>query len=373
MHRPAWPLRVPFVALAAALTTGCPPSLEGLQVVGDPDGSVPRADAFVPRVDGGRATGGPCGFPQLLVTVENLASTTPHPGSVLRFQLDAYPETTAHRCGDLTGGGRMIQQPWTAVRAPDGRVIVAGDDAVQAVDPDTDALTVLLPAAEVPNRPTDSFLLRAPEGSTRVAIAFTAVSTSGDLRDVWTFSGTAVVDRWRLNDGAFPLGLSVSSMTGSPVNPGRLLAVRSDMYAAVEVDPWARMRFDMPPFVAPRDGVVLRTISALDDGTTNRVVWTGMQDGRDAAYAITDTTGAGDLRVPLPDRCDETMCDSFVHAVPDPTEFHRVIALCESNGPPRVRKVVRFSTTGNPCEVLVDDANIGRDRRFSRLAMTVAP
>lgn len=374
VFRSARRLRVMLAALAAALTTGCPPSFEGLSVVGDADGAVPRVDAFVPRVDGGRAVGGPCGFPQLLVTVENLSSTTPAPGSVLRFELDPYPATTAHRCGDLTGGGRMVQQPWTAVRAPDGRVIVAGDDAVQAVDPDTDALTTIVAAGDVPNRPTDAFVLRAPDGSTRVVIAFTAISSSGDIRNVWTLSGSSIVDRWMLNDGVFPLGLSVSSMTQSPVHPERLLAVRSDMYAAAEVDPWAGTRFDMPPFVAPRDGVVLRTISALDDGGgNNRIAWTGAQDGRDAAYGITDRLGAGDLRVPLPDRCDETMCDSLLHAVADPTEAHRVIALCETNGPPRVRKVVRFSTTGRPCEVLIDDASVGRDRRFSRLAMTVAP
>jgi len=360
------------LGLAVTLTTGCPPSFEGLQIVGDPDGSVPRADAFIPLVDGGRAAGGPCGFPQLLVTVENFDSP---PGRVLRFELDAYPATTAHRCGDLTGAGRMVQQPWTAVRAPDGRVIVAGDDAVQAVDGETDALTTLVMASEIPHRPSDSFLLRAPDGSTRIAIAFTAFSTSNDIRDLWTLAGGAVVDRWTLGSGTLPLGIAVKSMTASPINPGRLLAVRSDMYAAVEVDPWASMRFDMPPYVAPRDGVVLSTISALNDGTTNRVAWVGSQDGREGAYAITDSTGAGDLRVPLPYRCDETMCDSFAHAVPDPTEYHRVIAICTTNGPPSVSKVVRFSTTGNPCEVLIDDTRVvrGGRLRFSHLAMTVGP
>jgi len=265
----------------------------------------------------------------------------------------------------------MISQPWTLVRAPDGRVVVAGDDEIQAIDPDTDALTTLVRAADVPNRPADAFLLDAPDGTTRVAIAFTAIASSGDIRQLWTLAGATVVDRWSLNDGVFPLGLSVISMTQSPVHHGRLLALRNDMWAAAEVDPWIPMRYDMPPLVARQDGIVLRTVAATDDGTVNRVVWTGQTDGVDGAYPIDDETGGPDLRLPLPEHCDDVMCNTFVHAVPDPTERHRVFAICESDGPPRVRKLVRLSATGGGCEVLVEDASLGPNRRFSRLAVVL--
>lgn len=340
----------PFARVLAALgaLAGCPPDLDRFHLASSgTDGGDPESDAGEPGGDSGPLLGGPCEVPHLLVAVESLEGGA---GRVLRFELA--DDGAVRRCGDLGAAGEIASMPLTLAWLDDERVAVASDVGIQMLDPTGDSLVWSTGGDGL--WPRDAFVLEEPGIGRRLAIA---VGQPGidDLREIRVYDGDGGVTRsWPLNGGDLPLGLGVYGVTQSPVHRERLLAVKLGGYAAAEVDPWEPAGYTAEPWVRDRKGVVFSSISALESDGLNRVAWVGVEAGASGVYYLFEPTGQPGQTPSMGIGCGNREC-SFVHAVPDPTLNTRLFAICAEGSE---RDLVRFTSTGGECEVIVSAADL---------------
>src|SRR5262249_37427039 len=115
-------------------------------------------------------------------------------------------------------------------------------------------------------------------------------------------------------------------------------------------------------FMQATNSAILQTLYALDDGAQLRIAWTGAPNTsqRNSLYYLQGGTAIGGA---IP--CNNMTCD-FVHAVPDPTLNTRYLAICDVGT--TVRSVVRFKTTDNTCETILDGATLP-NKMLRRLAV----
>jgi hypothetical protein len=214
--------------------------------------------------------------------------------------------------------------------------------------------------------PIDVFPIRH-NGETLVAVGFSYGFTSTAYVDEIDAhrDGNAPVFAWQLNGTGFPLGDGVASVTTSPLDPAHLFALvtplSSQPAAAWDVDPYAATKtlyLAYPAVGAPQ------TIYAIVDGAAHHTVWV---DPTANAFWYTLESGSAPSYVG-PASCTGLPC-TLVHAVPDPTDGTRYIALCEQPAS-IIRNIVRWSPGGS-CSVLYQGTSAGANTRLSRLAVAL--
>lgn len=310
---------------------------------------------------GGAST---CARPVLLVGEEDTSNTN-KPGRVLRFSLAGTPR----RCPDLEGGGALPSQPFAIAWIPPDLVAVASRGEVAVVNPATD-LEVWKQSygnGAYYDFPFDIFPLTQSSGS-KPSVAVAAGQAGSQMYSIATFSHAGATGPvYNINSTSFPLGIDWVSITADPLAPGHFLALAPlDNIAMQEVDP-ATPATVGAGLADTTD--VLSTIYALDGGGGKlRVAWVGNAAGPDTSDSVYYLTANNMVSPPI--GCRDRTCE-YEHAVPDPTDPTRYIALCGHSGS-LIRQVVRFRSTdtkGTACEVLFDGATLSSSKRLSRLAV----
>jgi hypothetical protein len=371
-------MRSAIVALLL-LAGGCPPSLDEFVVVPS-DGAIPLRDGTVrdgasdgspsdAAVDSSVPTGGPCAEPVLMIGVESIDGAAPPYGRVARFSL--LPDDEVRRCGDLTAGGEMMQLPQVVAAPRSDRVIVADLAGVYIViDPRSD--TVVTRGRIDGRRARDAFSLRDPgDGREYAAVAWSSTS-SDDIRWISLYGDTMEphLDVNITGSTGLVLGLNVASVTRSPVDPSRMLALRPDQYAAVEADPFALAVDTSMHYADVPDGALLDTIAAVQlDGGYERVIWTGENAGEQGVFYMNDRGG----RSPSgPYTCDDRVCEIF-HAVPDPRHPQDWLALCGGAVERDVVQFNQFTGGGRTCRVILAASEFESRTRYSYLSTIGLP
>lgn len=366
---------VAAAAIAAALVSGCySPSFRECAVAcganGEcPGGSTCGADGFchgarasqdcreLPGGDAG--TSDPdaplpemCAAPMLLVSIENLSGSGG--GRLARFSIDGQGFS---RCADLP---LASPQPLALAFVPPNRVAVAGREAVTLLDAETGE-TVWSSPFDADVVPRDALVVE--EGALlRLAVGLDDPQSIDDIDPIELFdldSGDPV--------GTFRPGLSTRGVARNPRAPGFLLRLRPGSFAAAEVDPFSGEILDDPPYVRDRSDSTLRTIAASFDRPP-RIAWTGVRlsDDRDGVFYLSDPdTGASDQVALGPVRCDDAE-RSYLQAIPDTVVATRFFTVAEQG---QVRQVLRFSSTGGACDLLLDGASLGPSTRIADLAL----
>ncbi len=311
-------------------------------------------------LDGGIEPG--CPRPVLLAGVENLNQSSSTPGKVLRFSLSASGQVTP--CPTLTAGGLLPHQPMAvsfiapdmvAAATRDGLWVLGLDDQVRWHTNTSDL-------------PIDVFpLIAGPE--TLVAVGYWMAGSSSpviDRVDAHRDQG-APAYTWRTNTAQFPLSFGVRAMVASPLDPGRIFALDNPSTgspaAATDVNPFANTKQTYVPYPSGPD---LISMYAFWLGGYRRTVW--VDAGANAIYYTRENNGNPGLSGPI--KCTTQTCN-LVHAVPDPTDPVRFLALCANPTSSVEHDIVRFSSTGGPCDIIYSATTAGANTRISRLAIAL--
>ncbi len=322
------------------------PDTLGEMCIASPNDGGPNGDGGIPP--------GPCDPPILIAALE---SFTGQGGRILRFSLAG---TEATRCTDLTGSGTLPDQPLAIAWVPPNLVAAATRSAVVLIDADIDAV-VWLSSFDVTKNPVDAVVLE--DGPLmRLGVGLRNPATVDDLSPV------EIVD---LADGtpidSFDPGQSTRSVGRNPRDPSYFLRLRPGSFAAAEVNPFSGDRLEAPPYVVEPSGTLFHAVHASFEQPP-RLAWAGtrLSDGQQAVYYLNDQTGGGSDLVPLgPVRC-EAIARDYLHVVPDPTLNTRFVALTELDGE---RSILRFTSSGGPCETVLVGSTLGPNTRISRLAV----
>jgi hypothetical protein len=285
-----------------------------------------------------------CPHPLLLGALEPLNGGTS--GSILRFTIGA---TGLTPCTTLTGGGTLPEHIYATAFVPPDAVAAATTDGPWLVGVD-DVVRWSRPAASV--FPVDVAPVVDTMGNVQVAIGY------------WKgFTSQPEVDRVSIVPDAVGMETNqtftgtVLSFSASPLDPKHLLLL-DQIASASDYDPWLNSRSTY----VMQEMVNLTTISAAVQFGLTRVVWV---DSTSNAVRYSNDSGTGPTFLG-PIACNLTC--NLVHAVPDPTEPHTFLGLCEHAGT-TVRDVVRWSSTGGACSVLFDGTAPGPNTRINRLAV----
>lgn len=310
-------------------------------------------------------------MPWLLASVEDLGDSCG--GQVWRWSLTG-TEGDFCACSALTGRGTIPRLPFSVGFVPPATVVVAAQSRVVAIDAGDDRVVW---EASYDLQPVDIFALEDTSARPMIAVAG-ATRFGGEIREVRLYDaaagGSPIVRT--LNTMDLPLGLSVAGMSQSPFNRQWFRVLRSDMYPAADIDPWANIR-QSPFHTVPRDGFWLKTLHSSYDGTWHRTVWTGERTdvpespSQVFTLAISDDTGSN--TVPLGDTCDTgpdgsaygVTCE-YLHAVADPRLNTAAIALCQYG--PSQRRIVRMSGIQR-CWDVVEQTDGFADARISRIGL----
>ena len=362
----------PRLAILAwvVLAAGCGPDLDRYRIVTGDGGGASRDGGSTPDAsqrdgasgaDGGTDAGhaGPCEPPLVAVAVENLG-TGGGAGTVLRAALRG--TSPWETCPALTGRGTLDAQPFALTVIDASTVMIATRDNLIALDGDRDEQLWRVSLEGM--RAMDANPIRDPgRGDTLAAIA---LGTPGidEIRSVVTYPrGGTRRQRWTLNTGDLPLGLGVRSMAQSPRDPTKLVFLKPGDYAALEVDPYARTREEMP-WVAERAELSLRRLFGVGTGREYRLAWTGSRGGEEGVYYM-NQSGAAAPAIAGPVRCRDRAC-TFVQIAPDPSRPTGFVAICEEEAR---RELVRFSSVNGSCETIASEVDLPYRARFSALSV----
>jgi hypothetical protein len=367
-------MRGSFIVLAFLLFAGCGfravtaprdfagddfstviPDLAGVDLTAPPgsDLALPPGSDLSLRAD--MAPSQPvCALPNLMITVENLASV-PGGGSVARLNLgdgSALPTP----CATLKAGGLMTQQPQSSAYT-NSRVAVMGIDELQVIDPQNDTIIFEKPLQVSDDFPIEVFPLSDPSGNQLFAAAWGNTTSTTDIArvDAWNLTG-GLVQSWELGS-MLNLGLGIIDMTALPMMPVQFLAcdVDADVMGKT-VDPWSNTIGSLVT-----SGIAQpHSIYADVEGTQTRIAWVDSTSPTSVFY-YNSAEGTG-LFGPI--HC--AGC-TLIHAVPDPTDNLRFFGLCDG---PTVdsRHVVRFSSSGGSCDTVLEGALFPQER-LSRLSI----
>jgi len=355
-------------SLVFVLATGCLPDLGGWTVapVG-PDGAiVPPEGSCAPPV-----TCGECALPWLLASVEDLGESCG--GQVWRWSLTG-PDDDFCACAPLDAGGVIPRLPFAVGFVPPETVVVAAENQqVVAINANTDTALWSEPYSW---QPVDVFAIEDMSGRLMVGVA--GSNRGGDVQSVAFYDaavGGAPIER--AANGDLPIGLGIAGITQSPLDRRWFRALKSNDWAAADVNPWTNERFSTPTHTEGRDGFFLHTIHASYDGRFHRTVWTGersdLPDRPSGVYRLALGDDTGDNRVPLSERCREfpdglgydVTCE-YLHAVADPSLNTSSIAVC-SHGSGE-RRLVRVQSFGD-CYTIVEQSEVYERARISGLAI----
>jgi hypothetical protein len=311
-------------------------------------------------LDGGIEPG--CPRPQLLVGVEQLNQSSSEPGRVIRFALDNAGGFTP--CASLSAGGKLPKQPMAVTFVAPDQIAAATRDGLWVLGLDDQERW----HTNTTDLPVDVFpLIAGPE--TLIAVGYWQAGSADiviDRVDAHRDQG-APVYTWRTNSAGFPLSFGVRAMVASPLDPGRIFALDNpsagNPAAATDVDPFTNTKQNYVLYPTSRD---LISMYAFWLGGYRRVVW--IDAVANAIYYTRENNGNPALSGPI--ACNGLTCD-LVHAVPDPTDPVRFLALCAMPGPSTVRNIVRFSSTGGACTMMYSGVTAGAATRLSRLAIAL--
>jgi hypothetical protein len=318
----------------------------------------PPADLAI--LDGGIEPG--CPRPVLLTGVEQLNQSSSAPGRVMRFALDSNGGFTP--CTSLTAGGKLPKQPMAVSFVAPDQIAAATRDGLWVMGLDDQERW----HTNTADLPIDVFpLIAGPE--TLIAVGYWMAGSSSPVIDRVDAhrDQNAPVHSWRTNSAGFPLSFGVRAMVASPLDPGRIFALEnpsvSNPGAATDVDPFTNTKQTYVAYPTSRD---LISMYAFWLGGYRRVVW--IDATANAVYYTRENNGNPALSGPI--KCNGVTCD-LVHAVPDPTDPVRFLALCATPGASTVRDIVRFSSTGGSCDVMYAGVTAGANTRLSRLAIAL--
>jgi hypothetical protein len=350
------------VALALLLLTGgCGFKRQGpdLDLSLDYDGAEP--------IDGGGSadlTGGGggdlgtldnCAHPALLVGVENVSGSSGG-GKVLRFAIGSSGLTP---CGTISGGGTLPAQPLAVAFVPPDAVAAATRDGLYLIG--VDDVNRWNRAIPNPNYlPVDVFPIVTPQSQTVVAVGYWHAGTTNPEIDHVDLQADGNAPLFTFSQSG-----TVLSMTQSPIDPSHWFAldVGSVPAAAFDVDPYTPGSTTYHAAVGGSSA--LSTIYAASIGGYNRVVWVdGTSNG---VYYVRENNGNPALSGPI--KCPASTT-TLIHAVPDPTNPTAFIGLGEHPGT-TTRDILRWTSTGGPCDVLYSGASAGASTRLSRLALAL--
>lgn len=363
------------------LVAGC-----GFHAVGHDDASVgdmavsdedlagvpPGDDLYgVPPGSDLATTSAVCGWPQLLVGVENLHNGDSGGGRIARLAVTA---AGTQPCGTLRGQGNIGAQP-QAVAGFYSYVAAAalanGTSGVWVVDPATDVVkwsrTVSLASGW---GPIAAFPIDSGNTASLIAVAYGIYGNPSTIRQVNLYDeiGTeSSASPWCIQETGcttnLPLSLEIVSMTIAPASPTHLLALDvANANAAVEVDGWAMPNPTKATYVGLYSGS-WSSIAAVRAGTTTRVAWTDTANMGGVQW-MNDTGGTPSVQGPV--KC-AAGCATILDSLPDPTTNDQFFVLCDGASVD-TRSVWRLTTSGACTEVL-DGAGFGAESRLSSLAI----
>jgi hypothetical protein len=286
-----------------------------------------------------------CPHPLLLAALEPLGSG-PTSGSILRFSVGAAGLT---QCTTLTGGGTLPLHVYATAFVPPDAVAVATTDGPWLVGVD-DVVRWSRPASHV--FPVDVTPIVDLMGKTQIAVGYWKGFTSTPEIDCIAIFPDAVGMETNQTFAG-----TVLSFSASPLDPKHVLLV-DNLASAADYDPW----FNSRTTYVMQEMVNLTTISAAVQSGLNRVVW--VDSTANAVRYSNENNGSPVFLGPI--ACNLTC--NLVHAVPDPTEPHTFLGLCEHSGT-TVRDIVRWSSTGGACSVVYDGTKPGANTRINRLAV----
>ena len=307
---------------------------------------------------GGDAGMTACPLPVLLMAVEQLGGAGP--GRIMRFSLDASGSITP--CSALTARGALPQQPFAVAHVPPDRVAAATRDGLYVIDFDDDIVFsrsgTMFPVSVFPIK----------QGSVQhVAVGLWSQGTSNpeiDRIEVYRDGSSAPIV-WNAATVGFPQRFPMAAAAPSPIDPGRFFAldeaIASTPNAAADVDPFAQSKTSYVSYPAGRN---LVSISSYLMGGQRRTVW--VDESGNAIYYTRELSGNPALSGPI--KCALTC--NLVHAVPDPTDPVRFLALCEKTASIE-RDIVRFSSTGGNCTVVYQGVDAGAQTRLAQLAVAL--
>jgi len=359
--------------------TGGPPGSDG----GPPgsDGGVTGRDAANPGDAGGGTTVAPCARPTVYAAVEQLDDDSA-PGRIMRVSLAG---GRVERCEDLTGRGRLNPYLRSVAVLPGGRIAVGSVESVQLIDEATDVvlgsydITSLGRATEA----RDVFALEGGSGGYLFGAAVYDNSTTSDgvgrLLRVLRFRDESLndVDAHDATSSRSPFATRrVASMVADPAGGDSvwvtLLPSGSTGGSAVLRVPFPG---GMATVIDSRFSTSFRTSLATaltPEGNERAFAFTVQGSGSPSTngflLARTRLSGSASYTSALIE-CAEVCGDArpeYIHAVPDPEDQNRVIAVC---GESIERPIVRASST--TCTQLAAPPVSPRGRlRVWRIAVT---
>jgi hypothetical protein len=332
----------------------------GADLAAKSDGGVDLATELTFDLSGPRPDGA-CGFPQLLVSVENL--DTSGVGEVLRFQVPPYPQALV-QCTSLNGSGQMGQFPQAVAPFGPNQIAVAGRDKLTIIDTTQD--TVIASWAQDPNatQPLDVAPI-SHGGQTYAALALAKKSAGPYLYWLQLYQAGALTHsyEWLWSD------LSVStvvSMTTDTVDPTKLFIGDNrptNPLFEETLDPFVPSTTDRGAALAPYGAGSLVSVSSIITGTSGMTAWVA----DNGVYVGRETAGGSSG----PFQNINCGCStSAIHAVPEPESLITVaIALCD-NGSPNGRTIERQrlnSTLPGICSRVFNGATLTGNMRLTHL------
>ncbi|MBI4701849.1 MAG: hypothetical protein HY744_11975 [Deltaproteobacteria bacterium] len=303
-----------------------------------------------------------CLPPRLLVAAEAINAPGQY-GELLRFSLHG---GGTEECQSFSTA--PVEQPFAVGWIPPDLVAVAAWNRVLAYDSEWGEQRLDRAYGVSGSFPADVFPLQDPTASRpAVAVAWAAAPDS-EIREMVAFDAVSGKEAltWPLNSGDLPIGLGWAGATACPGKPSHLLLVNKDKGIALrEAAPFEGKKQVGEDLESP---LSLRTLYALGGTDGRRAAWVGAEpESTGAVHYLTEggqVSGAAWCTSPV------AGC-VLKHAVPDPTNTQRTIALCEEPGTTE-RHVVRLDAGaggGKQCKHLVNGADYGPERRLARLAV----
>jgi hypothetical protein len=364
-----------LTAAAAAALPACTLDfdsfLDGSRTTTGPDGG--GMDDIAPGSDVPAMTGS-CARPYIMIGMTS-GLDNDH-GRIVRFEVT--PNST-RRCDDLRGGGALDRGGWAVADIPGAGILYGYNTGAALIDEAHDRVLWDIPFNDINLISLDAFPLRAPDGTTMPTLAVSDVHAgsenepwgvraydpaTGQLRYYWS-RDAAPHDPW-------PSGLQtpMRGFTFNPQSASEALTVVVDSSGAAG-SPAMGVNFftGTTHLFAAAQGtspIALMTTIAATVGTAQQLVWTGGSDlsQMTGVYYLRFPPGGGAGAPTGPQRCT-SLCDTFIHAVPDPSSDVDRFAICSRGS---VQRVVRMES----CTEVTSTTAEGDNWSFRRLGVAFA-
>jgi hypothetical protein len=297
---------------------------------------------------------GACGYPQLLVTVQNLAAKGV--GEVLRFQVPPYPQPLV-QCTPLTGSGLIGQSPWAVTPFGTNQIAVASIERISIIDTTSDTVVAYWPSKDQNTLLPIDVAPITHAGDSYVAVAY-APRGQGymDWLDLYKIGSNTPTDWWRSDIGLS----SVVGLTIDTQDPTKLFIADDRFTNPVyeeALDPFVPSTMDRAAGIGGDSLISLASVKTPTGGVSTWVSTIGVHMGSDGPSS---SSFFGNFN------CG---CSGPLHAIAEPEASVNVaFVLCE-NASINARTVERRrSDSLNPqCSTVLDGATLPGDTRLTHL------